>query len=223
MRNKHIMRQVDAHDFADEVLQLLGQESDRGCLLVSAAWLDELLGALIKARLVDHKNTIDALFDGPNAPLKTFSARINFAFALGLVHADERSALHIVRSLRNAAAHFETTRQRRGFDTGFDVASVRDEVAKLPILDPELIAAFEKIDGKTSTRDAYSIGISFLVGGLIARLEKTPHLPQLRHDMRVGWRKGSEAIRAGFAIAEPEAEQKEKKRKPRKRPTAERG
>jgi hypothetical protein len=53
--------------FTKEVLTILGAESDRGCLLVAAAWVDEMLAELIQARLVDHEKTMQSLFDEPNA------------------------------------------------------------------------------------------------------------------------------------------------------------
>ncbi len=55
-----------------EHLRMLRTESDRAALIIAAAMLDELLSELLRSRL-------DSLFDGPNAPFSSFSARIDIA------------------------------------------------------------------------------------------------------------------------------------------------
>jgi hypothetical protein len=61
-------------------------ESDRGCALLAAAFLDERLGDLLRAFFVDDATVADGLLDGIGA-LATFSARIDLAFLLGLISA----------------------------------------------------------------------------------------------------------------------------------------
>src|SRR5207253_9918219 len=56
--------------------------SDRSCAIVAASSLEELLGNLIRARFVANSSSQDTLFDGPNAPIASFSAKIDFAFRL---------------------------------------------------------------------------------------------------------------------------------------------
>lgn len=92
--------------FADYIEQL-EKESERGTVIVSAALMDEALAELIKAKLVPSpgKDKDDELFVGSYAPLGTFSARIDFAYRLGIIAPSTRSSLHLLRKLRNDFAH----------------------------------------------------------------------------------------------------------------------
>ena len=82
------------------------KESDRGGALVGAALLDNRLERLLLSHLVAGKVTQN-LVVGRNAPLGTFSSRINASFAMGLITTEERQDLNIVRSIRNEFAHRE--------------------------------------------------------------------------------------------------------------------
>jgi len=62
-----------------EHLRMLRTESDRAALIIAAAMLDELLSELLRSRLVPSASRDDSLFDGPNAPFSSFSARIDIA------------------------------------------------------------------------------------------------------------------------------------------------
>jgi len=79
-------------------------ESDRGLVLINATILDELLVRNLQAHLVEHKD-VPKLFNGIGAPLATFSARILFAFAVGLLPEDEYRELNLIRKIRNEFAH----------------------------------------------------------------------------------------------------------------------
>jgi DNA-binding MltR family transcriptional regulator len=84
--------------------QSLDLESDRGCALFSASFIDEALATLLKASLVSDNKTDQALFNG-TAPLATFSSRISMSFYLGKLPAACRQDLEIVRRIRNEFAH----------------------------------------------------------------------------------------------------------------------
>jgi DNA-binding MltR family transcriptional regulator len=90
------------------VAQSLVKESDRGCVILGAALLAEGLETLIRSvcrdAAEDIKITIDPLFQG-YAPLATFSARIQIAFALGILPRSLRDKIDIVRRMRNDFAH----------------------------------------------------------------------------------------------------------------------
>jgi hypothetical protein len=79
-------------------------ESDRGAALFAAAHLDESLGNLIKAYLVDDDQVAKPIFSG-TAFLATFSARIDLAYLLGLIPPIVRRELHLIRKIRNDFAH----------------------------------------------------------------------------------------------------------------------
>jgi len=63
-------------------------ESDRGCVIFCAAWLEDELELLIRAccRKEPHivKTIVNPLFKG-YAPLSTFSAKIEVCYAMGLI------------------------------------------------------------------------------------------------------------------------------------------
>lgn len=82
----------------------LNQESDRGCALMAAAYLDERLADLLKSYFVDNNKIINKMFDF-NGPFGTFSSRIDSAYALGLLPENVRKDIHLVRKIRNDFAH----------------------------------------------------------------------------------------------------------------------
>ena len=91
----------------DEVLKFnheFREESDRGCALMAAAYLDEALKQMLASYMVNDKRLIKDLFNG-QGPLATFSSRINLAFALGKISNEAKFDLHIIRRIRNDFAH----------------------------------------------------------------------------------------------------------------------
>lgn len=82
----------------------LNKESDRGAFLVSCSYLDELLGNILVAFLIERKGST-ALVEGFNAPLGTFSTRASAAVALGLITAEEFQECETLRRIRNRFAH----------------------------------------------------------------------------------------------------------------------
>lgn len=82
----------------------LTPESDRGCALFAAAYLDRALSDLLYVFLVAGKKIEEDLFKG-NTPLSSFSSRIKMAFYLGLISNDVRRDLDLIRAIRNDFAH----------------------------------------------------------------------------------------------------------------------
>jgi DNA-binding MltR family transcriptional regulator len=95
------------------------RETDRAAVIVAASMLDELLQSLLVARLVPVSSSTDELFDGANAPLATFSSRIEMAYRTGLVSVKLARDIHLIRRIRNDFAHnihgasFEDTRVKQ--------------------------------------------------------------------------------------------------------------
>ena len=87
-----------------EFLPELNKESDRGMVLISASYLDELLSTILLAFMVEG-SAANALISGFNAPLGTLSTRITAAFALGLITEEERANCDAIRKIRNQFAH----------------------------------------------------------------------------------------------------------------------
>jgi hypothetical protein len=93
----------------------LTPETDRGCALMAAAFLDSELGRLLRAAwIADSKSADDML--GQSKPLGTFSSRIDLAFLMGLIGRQARRDLHLIRKIRNEFGHvaepiaFDSTR-----------------------------------------------------------------------------------------------------------------
>lgn len=99
-------------------------ESDRACVILGATLLDTALESLLRVRLVANASSTDSLLDGANAPLASFSARIDMAHRLGLISARFARDLHIVRRIRNDFAHNIS-------GCTFTDTSVRDRVTAL--------------------------------------------------------------------------------------------
>lgn len=85
-------------------LEHLNTESERGQVLISASMIDDLLLRTLKSFLIEGKSS-DKLLTGFNAPLGTFSARQEAAFAMGLLSMEEYKDIKIIREIRNGFAH----------------------------------------------------------------------------------------------------------------------
>lgn len=103
-------------DLLFRIANELEKESDRGCALVSAAYLENEIAAILEGFFVKQgSKATEALFDF-NGPVGTFSAKIKMAVALGLIPLEISVALDVLRRLRNDFAHlhepltFETAR-----------------------------------------------------------------------------------------------------------------
>jgi hypothetical protein len=101
----------------------LTSESDRGCALFAAAYLDKSLSDLLYVSLVENKRIETDLFDG-TAPLSTFSSRIKFAYYLGKISLACRRDLDIIRNIRNDFAHHADM-------ISFEDQSIRDRCKNL--------------------------------------------------------------------------------------------
>jgi len=94
----------DLQQFLDDANKENEVGTDRGCVLVWASMLDEMLRRAIEAFLVDDpKKTKDFLQN--NGPLSSFSSRISAAYLLGLINDAEAKSLSWVRVIRNEFAH----------------------------------------------------------------------------------------------------------------------
>ena len=85
-------------------LQIHNAESPRGAVLVSASFIESQLHNVLAAFLIENKAS-DQILDGFNAPAGTFSAKIAFNAALGLISEKERRECDLIRRIRNKFAH----------------------------------------------------------------------------------------------------------------------
>lgn len=97
-----------ARSRGNAVAETLAQESDRGCVIIGASFLEYQLELLIRAICRNDeesvKQVVDPLFKG-YAPFATFSAKIKAAFALRLISSELKNQLDLIRKIRNDFAH----------------------------------------------------------------------------------------------------------------------
>lgn len=117
---------TDFLGLSKKVTELVKSESDRGAILILAAYLEEILGLLVRAVCISdkHGQNLTEL----NKPAGNFDSKIIFCVSLGLISEDEEKALRFVQKIRNRAAHFD--KRGRGFDVLFDSNSTVDQVAE---------------------------------------------------------------------------------------------
>ena len=101
-------------------------ESDRAAAILVTCYIETYLEECLKFILVDDPS-IDKLFKG-TAPLSTLSARIDMAFALGIITEEIRKNLKNIGKIRNKFAHEPTV-------TSFAGSPVRDLCLNFSILE----------------------------------------------------------------------------------------
>lgn len=93
--------------YAAPIFETLEKESDRGSVLVGAAYLDNILEKILKFRLNskdDKTKIVDELFKF-DSPLGSFSSKIKMSYCLELISKDAYCDFETIRKIRNACAH----------------------------------------------------------------------------------------------------------------------
>lgn len=109
-----------------KVWDLLYEESDRGCVLVSASILDDTLDILLKQILKRKKLSNNKIKDITNftGPLGTFSSRIVMSYVFSVISCELYENLEIIRRIRNDFAH--------GYDrTDFSQSELEEKVRSM--------------------------------------------------------------------------------------------
>lgn len=96
---------VDTHWTFDFVISEFKKESDRAAVILIAAVIDEKLTTILKSKLIAVPTANDDFFEGANAPISTFSSKIDLAFRLGVISAKMSRDIHLIRKIRNSFAH----------------------------------------------------------------------------------------------------------------------
>jgi hypothetical protein len=101
-----VRKELPSTEEIKAVFDELSKQTDRGAGIIAASVVEELLAVLIQARLLPlNSETRQSLFERPNAPLSTFSAKIHLGLALGLYSDVGAKRLHMMREVRNRFAH----------------------------------------------------------------------------------------------------------------------
>lgn len=130
-------RRIRRAEAFQKFIKLLQEESDRGCVIVSAAMLDDILSQLLERRLAPSLVKKDELLEDGAAAFSTFSARIDLAYRVGLVRASTRATFHLLRRIRNDFAHISDPKT-------FDSTSVRSRVLEIFKLNKEVMGSFSE-------------------------------------------------------------------------------
>lgn len=107
-KSRLLLEHPEVRETLSEVFHLILAESDRGAVLFGAEVINTYLERTFR-RIAPKGMSSRRLKDllDYTGPLGSFSARISLAYACRLITSDLFKALHILRSLRNEAAHPE--------------------------------------------------------------------------------------------------------------------
>jgi len=147
------LRQISEERLADGELEELAKEmrhtSDRGAALLVAPIIEQTLEQLIERSLPRKSNAaLKALYERDGALSSLFS-KIHLAYAMGLIDADIRDDMGVIRRVRNVFAH-----ARR--PVSFKTKEIADECRKMKTSKDEnhpLYKQIQKILGDTGGRD----------------------------------------------------------------------
>lgn len=93
----------------------ISDQSDRGAAIIAAAYLEDRLENIILQKLSatglalgPKGDSVQKRLVGGNGPLATFSAKIDFAAAIGFLGPVSYRDAHLIRKIRNDFAHIST-------------------------------------------------------------------------------------------------------------------
>ena len=119
---------MQSQNEAETIMHLaseLDRETDRGLAIITSAHLEDLLERLISLTLkIPTPEVHKLIFDGDNASLGTFGAKIEYARVSQILFVDEAHDLNLIRKLRNDFAH-------ELIGISFETPSVKDRCAEL--------------------------------------------------------------------------------------------
>lgn len=127
-------------------MNMLGNESDRGCVIVSAAIFDDILTSLLKQKLAPSLEKRDELFENGSSDFSSFSSRIDLAYRLGLIKGNVRATLHMIRKIRNDFAHLSDPKS-------FDSSSVKSRVIEIFKLNKSIMDSFTEVMREKNIQD----------------------------------------------------------------------
>jgi DNA-binding MltR family transcriptional regulator len=138
------------------------RESDKGCLLLVVGVFDKVLQNIVELAITSNLHPASAkqflresLF-GENGTLHSFSSKVNIAYAFRLISEAEFNAMHILRKLRNEAAHCY-------FDFTFADSGIVAQLNKLPSYDLELYRQMFIKESGVQAAEAKGLKFDFVV------------------------------------------------------------
>ena len=153
----------DVEAIGERYYKSLNSESDRGCVLVAAALIDESLETLLRSKFIQDgravKLCVKPMFENMG-PLSSYWAKTQLLRALEMLEDWEYADLNRIRELRN---HFAHTYDEASFgDPKASEISKQLETAKRRLrARPSLGSHAEK-----TPRELFAISASFLAGAI---------------------------------------------------------
>jgi len=98
---------IDDLSIVYKIKEELTKESDRGCCLVAAAYMELELKNIISNFLIDMSQKESNELFNYTGPIGTFSSKIKLAYSLGLISKEISFFINQLRAIRNIAAHLE--------------------------------------------------------------------------------------------------------------------
>ena len=104
----------------------LHKESERGCVVLAFAWMDDQLTANLRKYLlpsVQQSEKADELL-GVGSPIGDAATQIDLSLRLGILQPNTHKSLHMFRRLRNDFAHLAS-------NISFENQSIHDRVVAI--------------------------------------------------------------------------------------------
>lgn len=159
-----MVRKIKRLEFAEFAQSIDGfkKDSDRAAAILAAAFLEAYLVVYLRVFLVDDPECA-TLFE-ETAPLGTFAARAQVAYAFGLLTPEVARDLRYIRRIRNLFAHEVT-------DLSFSTPQIKDlcsnlSTAKLP---PNGGVGAVPADPREQYLYAFTASVTFLWNRRLAR------------------------------------------------------
>jgi hypothetical protein len=89
----------------DFLKEEFSKETDRAAAVLTASLLENALTDMLKVYLAPSAGSQDDLFDGPMAPLHSFSSKIQISQRLGLISLKLSNDINLIKKIRNEFAH----------------------------------------------------------------------------------------------------------------------
>jgi DNA-binding MltR family transcriptional regulator len=146
------MAEIDSAQLQALIDHLYGEQSDRAGAVMGVATLDALIENLLRSWILP--DAPKQLFNSTGA-LATFSAKIDIAYAFGLISLRERRDLHLLRKIRNDFAHdFD-------YKLTFNNPALSDRIMTLSL--PALLEVDPTFREGSSPRYRFYLAISLLI------------------------------------------------------------
>ncbi|NWC01576.1 hypothetical protein [Pseudomonas sp. G1002] len=126
-------RSIAMADAFTAIVQSLKGESDRGTIVLAAAWLDDSLTKILRVYFNTSPSEKNSIFS-PGQAIGDFGTKIKIAAKLNLINSHIEDSLSICRKLRNEFAHLAS-------ELSFQTPSVKSKIENLFQLNHSIIDA----------------------------------------------------------------------------------